>query len=156
VHLCALLNWIPRQLWPDKPPLNQGWFTEAGSFFHPGFSTNRDWGGSWGTVADAFNNYWYFCLVFWFVMGWLIAAVYARAQGPDLRWKMYYLGILMASHWFIAQSFSAAIVPCLMYQGVFWVSFRLCRIQPEATSDFPIDFARRAAGFTPAGVAPPG
>jgi branched-subunit amino acid transport protein AzlD len=133
-HLSALLNWIPRTFWPDKPPRNGGWFYEARNLSRPGF-TNLGSGGAWGAVADAFNNYWYLTLVFWLLVGWGIAVVYVRAQcGGDLSWKMYYLGILMASHWFIAQCLSEAVVPCLWYQGVFWLSFRFCRINTETVS----------------------
>jgi hypothetical protein len=127
--LSALLSWIPRSLWPDKPVRNEGWFTEARDYFRSGVRTNLGSGGAWGTVADAFNNFWYFSLVFWFAVGWFTAAVYTKGQrGGDLSWKMYYLGILMATHWFIAQCLSEAIVPWLMYEAVFWLSFRLCRL----------------------------
>jgi hypothetical protein len=129
-HLLVWLNWIPRALWPTKPPRAAGLWPEARDIFRPDHTfTNLGLGGAWGAVSDTFNNYWYFCFLFWFAIGWFVAAVFRRWQRGDLRWKMYYLGLLMSAHWFIAQCLPEALVPCLFYQFVFWSSFAVCRVR---------------------------
>lgn len=130
VHLAMAVNWIPRQLWPGKPQRSMGLYPEARQNFDPGFRTNLGVGGSWGAVADAFNNYAYGCFVFWFALGALTVCLFNRTQrSDDLGARMHYLGLLMSCHWFIAQSLSEAIVPGMFFQATFWFSLRYSRLR---------------------------
>lgn len=128
VHLGVLLNWIPRQVWLNKPGRSVGFYPEAFKTIKGSEKSNLGFGGSWGPVADAFNNYWYFFPIFFLGLGVLTAYVFHRAMDSNaLNWKMHNVGLLCASHWFVAQCFSEAAVPALIFQGVFYVAFRYAR-----------------------------
>ncbi|MGO9113074.1 MAG: hypothetical protein ACLP9L_27900 [Thermoguttaceae bacterium] len=134
VHLAMLTHWVPRAFWPSKPQRSMGIYPAAMYHFNPGFYTNLGLGGAWGPVADSFDNYWYFCLIFWYFIGWGAAALYKRAIGRDqLNWKMHYLAVLMSSHWFFAQCLTEALVPFMFYQASFWLAFRFSRNSDAAT-----------------------
>ena len=127
-HVAALLNWVPRRFWPNKPQRSLGFLPEALREVEVGDSSNLGVGGAWGGVADSFNNYWYFFPAFWLAIGWLTAAAFLRAQvDGSLPWKLYNVGILCAAHWFIAQSIVEAFVPFMIYQGVFFIAFKYSR-----------------------------
>ena len=129
-HLAALVNWVPRKFWPNKPQRSLGFFPEALWEIERDDSSNLGVGGAWGAVADSFNNYWYFFPLFWLTIGWLTAAAFLRAQVVgSLPWKLYNIGILCAAHWFIAQTMVEAFVPFMIYQGVFFIAFKHARVQ---------------------------
>jgi hypothetical protein len=158
-HLAALVNWVPRKFWPHKPQRSVGFFPEAFREVEVGESSNLGVGGAWGAVADSFNNYWYFFPVFWLGIGWLTAAAFLRAHViGSLPWKLYNLGILCAAHWFIAQTLVEAFVPCMIYQGVFFIAFKFARVRVERKPKRPRPAPRtgRAAGppGSGAGVSP--
>jgi hypothetical protein len=129
-HLAALVNWVPRRFWLDKPQRGLGFLPEALQTLDRDDSSNLGVGGAWGAVADSFNNYWYFFPVFWLGVGWLTAAAFLKAQVfGSLPWKLHNVGILCAAHWFIAQSFAEAFVPFMIYQGVFFIAFQYARVR---------------------------
>ena len=124
-HLAGLLNWVPRRFWPGKPQRSTGFFPEAIRFVKSDQRHNLGIGGSWGTVADSFNNYWYFFPVYWVLIGYGVAAMFARGFIENsLRWKVHYVGVLCVTHWFVGQNFAEAIVPALIYQASYFVAFR--------------------------------
>ena len=124
VHLAMLAHWIPRSIWPGKPIRSMGLYPSAMIHFKPGFYTTLGHGGAWGPVSDSFDNYWYFCLVFWYFVGWGAVALYKQAIGQErLNWKMHYLAVLMSSHWFFAQCLTEALVPFMFYQAAFALAF---------------------------------
>lgn len=128
-HLLMAVNWIPRRFWPDKPTRSFGLYPCARNHFDPGFQNNIRTGGAWGAVADTFDNYWYFCFAFWFVLGALLVQLFNRMQcTDDLAPRMHYLGLLMSSHWFVAQCLTEALVPAMFFQAAFWISFRCSRL----------------------------
>jgi hypothetical protein len=128
-HLAMLVHWVPRQLWHDKPQRNQGFFPSAMNEIAAGDQNDLGHGGAWGAVADTFDNYWWFFPVFWFVTGWGISQIYRRAVfGNELNWKLYYVGVLCATHWFIAQCLPEALVPVLFFQAGYYLAFRAARI----------------------------
>ena len=122
--LAVMLNWIPRQIWADKPARNKGFFPAAMDAFQSGKGNNLGHGGAWGPVADSFDNYWFLFPLFWLGVGYGIAAIYVRAfQENSLRWKLRYVGVLCATHWFISQSLAEAFVPAMIYQGAYFLAF---------------------------------
>lgn len=128
-HLAMLVHWIPRSWWPGKPQRNQGFFPSAMDEIAASEQSDLGIGGAWGAVADTFDNYWWFFPVFWFVTGWGIAAIYRRAiLGNELNWKLHYVGVLCAVHWFIAQCLPEALVPALFFQAGYYLAFRAARI----------------------------
>ena len=136
VHLAMLTHWIPRAIWPGKPQRSMGLYREAIQNFNPGFSTNLGHGGAWGPVADSFNNYWYFCLIFWYLIGWGALALWKKAVWQEsLNWKMHYLAVLMSSHWFFAQCLTEALVPFMFFQAAFWLAFRNCRTSSTTSGE---------------------
>jgi hypothetical protein len=127
-HLGIFLNWIPRQIWPDKPGRSVGFFPEAFKTLDASEKNNLGFGGSWGPVADAFNNYWYFFPVFLMAVGGVTALFFRRVVATDaLNWKLHNVGLLAASHWFVAQCFTEAAVPALIFQGVLFACFRYAK-----------------------------
>ena len=81
VHLGMLTHWIPRAIWPGKPQRSMGLYPLARDHYKPGFYTNLGHGGAWGPVADSFDNYWYYCIVFWYLIGWGAVALYRPRSG---------------------------------------------------------------------------
>ena len=165
-HLAALLNWVPRTFWPNKPERGTGFFPEALREIERDESSNLGVGGGWGAVADSFNNYWYFFPLFWLGIGWLTAAAFLKAHGRDviggfgarlgnrgnrhsdvafwdpspasaLPWKLHNVGILCATHWFIAQNFAEAFVPFMIYEGVFFIAFKYSARSPGIATRRP-------------------
>jgi hypothetical protein len=105
-----------------------GIFPAAMLHFRPGFYTNLGFGGAWGPVSDSFDNYWYFCFIFWYFVGRGAVALHKRAMYQErLNWKMHYLAVLMSSHWFFAQCPTEALVPFMFYQAAFWLAFHNSR-----------------------------
>jgi hypothetical protein len=134
-HLAGLLNWFPRAWWPNKPQRSTGFFPEAYETLEADETSNLGVGGAWGAVADSFNNYWYFFPVFWLIVGGLTATAYSRGLLlGSVTWKFYNVGILCASHWFIAQSITEAFVPFMVFQsifaGSFWYSQKTSEVKP--------------------------
>ncbi len=128
VHLAMLMHWVPRAFWHGKPTRSEGLYPAATLHFNPGFYTNLHHGGAWTPVADSFNNYWWYCPIFWYLIGWGAVALYKMAVWRDqLNWKMHYLAVLMSSHWFFAQCMTEALVPFMFYQAAFWLAFRFSR-----------------------------
>jgi hypothetical protein len=125
-----LVHWIPRAWWHGKPQRNQGFLPSAiGEIFATGQS-NLGVGGAWGAVADTFDNYWWFFPVFWLVLGWGMAAMFNRVlRGNSLRWKLHYVGVLCAVHWFVAQCLPEALVPALYYQAAYFLALRSARFK---------------------------
>jgi hypothetical protein len=124
-HLTAFLNAIPRSIWSSKPGRGQGLFPEALASHDTDVANNLGHGGGFAVVADSFNNYGWFFPLFWFGIGYGLSSIYVRAFSTnDLKWKAHYVGIVCASHWFIAQTFAEAFVPAVIYQAGYYVSFK--------------------------------
>ena len=135
-HYAVLLNWIPRQLWADKPQRNQGLFPSAMHMLPGGRQHNLGHGGAWGPVADSFDNYWFFFPIFWFLIGYGVAALFVRGFIENsLRWKMHYVGVLCATHWFIAQCLPEAFVPGMIYQAAYFLAFRFAAVRSDHEPD---------------------
>jgi hypothetical protein len=122
-HLELLVHWVPRALWPDKPALGDGSYSNDQLFDDVERATGVHLLGASGAsaagVADSFLQYGTFCPVFWFVLGFVIALVYNKVLYTCSPWWMFsYVGILCASHWQISQSFTAAFVPGMYFQAV--------------------------------------
>jgi hypothetical protein len=128
VHLGMLVHWVPRFIWPDKPGRSVGFFPEAVRNLRLSKKNNLGFGGAFGPVADAFNNYWYFFPIYFLGVGWVTAVIFSRAQSPDaLDWKMYNVALLTASHWFVAQCLTEAFVPLMIFLASFYAAFRYAR-----------------------------
>jgi hypothetical protein len=112
-YLELLIHWIPRQLWPNKPSLQQGffqshWHEEMPNFMGWGMSS----GASSGGIANSFEQFGLLCPVFWYVLGWWASRLYSAAtEQMDVVRAMQYVGFLCATHWLLAQGFGAMFVP---------------------------------------------
>jgi len=77
--------------------------------------------------AFPFEDFGFFCVVFWFVLAVVASRVYHRARNSDsLLWKGAWLNILACSHWLIAQDFGAFFVPMMLAQATMvagWFGF---------------------------------
>ena len=113
---------------------NQGFFPSAlGETAASAEESNLGYGGAWGAVADTFDNYWWFFPIFWFLVGAGVAAMFARAVLEDsVRWKLHYVGVLCATHWFVAQCLPEALVPALFYQAAYFVAFRFATVPAQS------------------------
>ena len=131
-HLAMLVHWVPRAWWPGKPERGRGFFPSALLAIETEEHHNVGYGGSIACVADTFDNYGYFFPFFWLALGWLTARFFAKTQmTDDVRWKLHYVGLLCASHWFVAQNFTEAFVPFCFFQAAYFVAFRFARVTPE-------------------------
>jgi hypothetical protein len=126
-HLSLLFHWIPRAIWKEKPSLGEGTYSfdemfddvEAATGFHL-----LGTGASSGGVADTFVQYGVFCPIFWFLLSWLMGAVYLRAMiAGRPRWLFCYVGFICATHWLVSQGFAAAFVPGMCFQAVPFLIF---------------------------------
>lgn len=133
-HAGLLLHWIPKRIWEGKPALGEGWYThrelfddinsEVGSRLIGG-------GAAAGGVAETFLQYGYFAPFFWFGLSWVMGRVYLRARGTgDPRWIASYVSCLATTHWLVSQSFTAAFVPAMIFQGTIVVAFLLSETAP--------------------------
>lgn len=112
-YLELLIHWIPRQLWPGKPVLQQGffqshWYEEMPNVMGWGMSN----GASYGGVANTFEQFGLLCPMFWYGLGSWAARLYgASSRHADEVRSMQYVGFLCATHWLVSQGFGAMFVP---------------------------------------------
>ena len=112
-YLELLIHWIPRQWWPDKPALQQGFFP---SRWHEELPNVVGWnmsnGASYGGIANTFEQFGLLCPLFWYALGWWAARLYrASIRHADATRSMQYVGFLCATHWLVSQGFGAMFVP---------------------------------------------
>lgn len=140
-YLTLLTHWIPRQLWPGKPSLGQGFFYGNITEY---VSTVTGWamsgGASGGGIADAFNQFGLLSPVFWFLLGRYIGIIYSQGllQGSLSR-KGYVVSILSCLHWLIAQGFAASFVPLLIFLGSLKLVYSLNGVDRLPKSGFRKD-----------------
>jgi hypothetical protein len=118
--LMLMVHWIPREIWSSKPDRGAGLRHRdrdlkaelsqlTGVDMGPGMSA--------AGFADPFEDFGYFCPIFWFVLGVIATRVYRRARDTDsLLWKGAWLNIFACGHWLIAQDFGAFLVPMMIAQ----------------------------------------
>ena len=121
-HMELFVHWVPRALWPGKPELGAGYYTNR-ELFDDIESTTGDrllgFGASIAGVADSFLQYGFLCPFFWFALGGISAVVYTKVLRSNSPWWMFcYVGLLCSTHWLISQSFSAAFVPGMYFQVI--------------------------------------
>lgn len=115
-YLGLVTHWIPRQWWPDKPPLGRGWFPEAVDMIRPVMGWSLSPGASVGGVAETFNQCGLGAIAMWAAMGYAVSVVFRRARRRgDLRWIFAYVGCAGASHWIVTQGMAAAFVPSAVF-----------------------------------------
>jgi hypothetical protein len=151
--LMLLVHWVPREIWPSKPERGAGLFSDvkdqlplfAGIDMGPGMSA--------AGFAYPFEDFGFFCPVFWFVLAVVATRIYHRARDSEsLLWKAAWLNILACGHWLIAQDFGAFLVPMMLAQGtmllvwftyskVFWMGSTATRKPASSRS------MRNAAGI---------
>ena len=131
-HLAMFVHWVPRSFWPGKPMRGRGFFPTALYAVETEYAHNVGYGGAIASVEDTFDNYGYFFPLFWVVAGYVTASFFAKTQETnDLRWKLHYVGLLSASHWFVAQNFPESFVPFCFFQAAYYGAFRFARISPS-------------------------
>jgi len=112
-YLELFVHWVPRQLWPGKPGLQEGffpghWMEEMPNVMGWRMST----GSSSGGVANTFEQFGVLCPLFWCGIGWWAARLYREStRQRNLTRSFQYVGLLCAMHWLIAQGFGAMFVP---------------------------------------------
>ena len=118
-YVTLLTHWIPRNWWPGKPGLGEGWYGSVLDRIPVVMGWKMTTGASAGGVAEVFNQFGWLSPAFWFLLAWCAGKVYRRATvEDDPRWAVAYAGVLCASHWLISQGFAAAFVPGVIYQVV--------------------------------------
>jgi hypothetical protein len=118
-HLAVLASWVPRGLWPDKPVRGGGLFPDARALMPSVTGISMGRGMAAGTIADSFVQYGYAFPLFWAFLGWMGGLIWKRALRPeDWFWKVTLVNLLACSHWLVAQSFGAFLVPMLFGQSV--------------------------------------
>jgi hypothetical protein len=116
-YLSLFTHWIPRQWWPDKPRLGQGWFDPVS---WPEISectgVHLTPGATYSGVGEAFQEFGWFTPLFWATLGWLVGRLYRFAiLRPNSVAIPSYVGVVAVSHHLIAQGFAAAFVPGMCY-----------------------------------------
>ncbi|PWU09038.1 MAG: hypothetical protein C5B50_28225 [Verrucomicrobia bacterium] len=131
-HLAMLVHWVPRSFWPGKPMRGRGFFPTALYAVETEYHHNVGYGGAIACVEDTFDEYGYFFPFFWLIIGYGTACFFAKTyETNDLRWKLHYLGLLSASHWFVAQNFPESFVPFCFFQAAYWAAFKFSRMKPQ-------------------------
>jgi len=136
--LSLLLHWIPRSWWPNKPELGRGWLDRVEDHIPKVMGWEMVVGGAIGGVASSFHQYAWAAPLFWYLLAYGFAKIYARAywfQAPA--YKALWIGILASTHWLIAQSFHDAFVPACIYLAVPPVVFRLARQPARVAASTP-------------------
>ncbi len=125
--LGLFLHWIPRSMWPSKPNLGEGYYSDEELFGDIAEDTGDrllGHGAATGGVATSFLQYGFLCPFFWFGLSWAFGKVYARIHHQDdPRWLFCYVGFMCASHWLVSQSFAAAFVPGMCFQAIPFLVF---------------------------------
>jgi hypothetical protein len=118
-YLNLFVHWIPRGWWPDKPALGiPGFFPWARDEMRGLLGWEMTPGATYASAAATFLQLGFFCPAFWVAFGWFAAWLYRRAMGsPELTWRMSYVALLCAMHWFISQDLKEAFVPACIYQA---------------------------------------
>ena len=116
-YLSLTTHWIPRQWWPDKPGLAQGWLNPVtwpdirdctGIMMTPG--------STYSGVGEAFQDFSWFTPLFWAALGWLLGRLYHYVVAhPGSVAAPVYVGMIGVTHLLIAQGFAAAFVPGMIY-----------------------------------------
>lgn len=114
-ELNLLTHWIPRQLWPDKPSLGGGLFPDVNEEIPNVMGWGRTVGSAYGGAAESFEQYGYFCPLFWAALAYFAGRSYSQALSHRLNKQMTYLGILAGTHWLVAQGFVPAFVPYCIF-----------------------------------------
>jgi hypothetical protein len=116
-YLSIASHWIPRQWWPDKPNLGQGWLnpiTFPEIYDYTGVTLFP--GSTYSGVGEAFLEFAWFSPLFWFALAWLIGKLYAYAlRHSDSVAPILYVGVIANSHTLVAQGFSLVCVPGAIY-----------------------------------------
>lgn len=129
-YLSLLTHWVPRYFWQDKPILGQGWYDHAGNNVRYLTGWDLTNGAAAGGVSESFEQLGFAAPLLWFFFGLMVAKLYSRARdSEDLRSQALFIGILAATHWMIAQGFSAAYVPMLAFIFVPLVGFQFAKIK---------------------------
>jgi hypothetical protein len=127
-YLSLAAHWVPRQLWPDKPRLGQGFFPAASEQVAQVIGRKMTPGASVAGAAEAFNQFGWGALLWWFAIGFVAARMYSRGKSADdARWQIGFVGFMSALHWLISQGFADAFVPAMIYQCVPLLAFALAR-----------------------------
>ncbi|WP_372717013.1 hypothetical protein [Novipirellula sp.] len=131
-HLSLLLHWIPRQVWPSKPSLGQGFFYDGQLFRdlnrHAGYGAFGG-GAAAGGFADSFLQYGYATPLFWLLLGYHFGRRYSAAiSNRAPQYLFSYVAILCSSHWLLSQGVAAAFVPCIIFIFVPIVVLRFAQI----------------------------
>jgi hypothetical protein len=127
-YLSLLTHWVPHSLWPEKPRQGQGWFPDALPYMKSVTGREMSVGAAIGGVAEVFNQFGWASPVFWFLLGWLAAWIYARARDSgNARWGIAFVGLVATMHWLVSQGFTEAFVPGAIYQAVPFLVFGLTR-----------------------------
>jgi len=134
-YLELFVHWIPRKWWPAKPVLGEGWFGDIMEMMPIVLGWRMSVGASVAGVADAFNQFGWASVLFWFGIAWATGRLLDAAKRHDEpRWAVAYIGILCATHLLVSQGFAAAFVPTAVYLAVPWIAFRLCAPRRQAVA----------------------
>ncbi len=139
-HLGLFLHWIPREVWPSKPGIGEGWFSQSEMMLDVNRRAGVDLiggGAAAGGFADSFVQYGYLSPLFWFCLSYYFARQYSSASRSFDPNKVFsYMAILCSTHWLISQGFAAAFVPYLIFLVVPKLLFRFINFEethPERT-----------------------
>ncbi len=116
-YLTLLTHWIPRQLWPEKPVLQEGlfeshWYAEM----HGRLGFGLSYGAAAGGAANAFEQLGLVVPVLWFAVGRFARFLFNGAiieRRPER--IVQYTGFVCAFHWMVAQALGAMFVPACYY-----------------------------------------
>jgi hypothetical protein len=129
-YVTLLVNWVPRQWWPDKPGLEEGFFSSRWQEEMPGtMGWKMSSGAAGGGVADTFGQFGLLTPLFWGLLGALAARLYERSvhSGDDVS-TVQYVGFICTTHWLIGQGFGAMFVPacyCIVIPTVVLRQYRV-------------------------------
>jgi hypothetical protein len=129
-YLTLLVHWIPRQIWPDKPGLEEGFFPSYYSEVGNEMGWRATGGAAWGGAADVFSEFGFLSPIFWGFLAYFVGCGYRLALGNRLGEKMAYLGFLAGTHWLVAQGFGPAFVPMCIFTIPPAVFLRFARVNP--------------------------
>jgi hypothetical protein len=143
--LMLFVHWVPREYWPTKPERGAGLYPSLKEQMPAITGIDMGPGMSAAGLAFPFEDFGFFCVVFWFVFAALATRVYHRARDSDsLLWKGAWLNIIACSHWLIAQDFGAFFVPMMLTQAAMlavWLGFS--RILGMGGAALPTSLAAR-------------
>jgi hypothetical protein len=154
--LMLLAHWVPRKYWPGKPGRGQGLFSDIAQDAMP-TTVSIDMGPSMSAAgfAHAFEDFGFFCVLFWFLFGLVCAKIYMRAlYSHSYLWQAAWLNILSAAHWLIAQDFGAFFVPMMLAQGAMLAFWFLVTQATGTGAPNPRARRRRRIMANPKGIPP--